>query len=177
MIAFLVGSFFVLFLLIFIAFLVTSFFAFRSAPPISLTKRAAKLMLRVAGLKSGEKAYDLGAGIGKLVIVAKNDFDLDIFGIEFSPFVWFVGRLNLFFHGLNQKQLIFGDFFKKDLSKADVIFCYLGAETMTKIAEKLKTKTSARLVSYVFRLPGFTPTKIIRGTDNDSVYLYEISRK
>jgi predicted RNA methylase len=46
-------------------------------PPLIVEK-----MLRMGGLKSGEKMFDLGSGDGRIVIMAAKKFGADATGIE-----------------------------------------------------------------------------------------------
>ncbi len=58
-------------------------------------------------------------------------------------------------------KLYMRDFFKADLSEADVVFCYLFPKIMEKLEGKFKTelRSGARVVSYGFRMPNREPDK------------------
>ena len=71
------------------------------------------------------------------------------------------------------------NFWKADLSEADVVFCYLYPDVMKKLAAKLASglKPGAVVVSSHFSLPGFAPSKVLRlkrSLHSDPVYIYHL---
>lgn len=123
---------------------------------------------RAVGLKSGEVIYDLGCGKANLLTVASKEFGAKGVGYEISlwPYVW--ARLRILILGA-EVEMHLQDFFKADLSRADVVFCYLFPEIMAKLEPKFKAelKPGARVVSYSFRLPTMIPEKIVDGKQPD----------
>ena len=68
-------------------------------------------------------------------------------------------------------EIIYGNFFTKDLSEADVVTCYLLQSTNEKLQGKLMEELhpSARVVSNDFTFPGL---QLQRQDSKDSIYLY-----
>ena len=128
---------------------------FRS-PFVPSNRKTIKKMLEVAKIKKGERVIDLGCGDGRIVIAAEKRFGARAEGYEVSIFVWLLAQMNRLLK-LSPVKIYRRNFFKADLSKADVIFCYLLPEVMEKLSPKFKKelKKGARVVSASFRLPGW----------------------
>ncbi len=54
------------------------------APYYPTPEAIVEKMLRLGGLKAGEKMFDLGSGDGRIVIMAARDFKADATGVEFD---------------------------------------------------------------------------------------------
>jgi len=119
-------------------------------------------MLQLAGLKPGEKMFDLGSGDGRIVIMAAQKFGADATGVEFEMDLWkqSVDRIKAL--GLEKRaRIIHGDIMKQDYSSADVITVYLLPSSNDKVRPLLEKqlKKGARIVSHDFEFSGWTPEK------------------
>lgn len=131
-------------------------------PFISTPKEKFDAILNAVDLKPGEKIYDLGCGKAHLLIRASKKYKAHGVGYELSltPYLW--ARLKIWFSGADV-EIKMSDFFKADLSGADVVFCYLFPWMMAKLEPKFQKelKKGARVVSYSFPLPNLEPNKVI----------------
>lgn len=120
-------------------------------------------MLKAAELKPGMKVYDLGSGDGRLVHTAAKKYGANAVGYEFSPLVWVWSKFLSLFWWRSKAHLKYGNFWKKDLSDADVIFCYLLTHSMKRMKEHLlpQLKPGALIVSHAFVIEGVEPWKKI----------------
>ncbi|UCE97834.1 MAG: class I SAM-dependent methyltransferase [Dehalococcoidia bacterium] len=110
----------------------------------------------MAKVKPGELVYDLGCGDGRIIIMAARHFGALAVGIEIDPLRYLWSQIRIRFLGLSDRVSIkYGNFYKYDLSQADVITCYLLQDTNKKIATKLnrELKPRARVVSNTFTFP------------------------
>lgn len=123
------------------------------------------MMCEAAKLMPGEKVYDLGCGKANLLVVASKQFGARGVGYEISlwAFIWAVCRN--WYHKANL-DLKMKDFFKADISDADVVFTYLFPEVMLKLEEKFRRelKPGAKVVSYGFPMQNIAPTETILST-------------
>ncbi len=154
----------------------------RLAPFVSSPQRAVDKMLEMAALKPGETLYDLGCGDGRILIAAAKGYHVKAVGIEISERLVKTAEDNVKSDGLEgQVKIIHGDFMKADLSDADVVTLYL----MTAANEKLRPdleknlKKDARVVSYDYPIPGWTPvnqeeTDPSRYGNRHTIYLYQV---
>jgi len=100
--------------------------------------------------------------------------EIDCLHVLYSR-VW-IKLLRLF----QKAQIIRQDFFKTDLSKANVVSLYLLEETNQKLKEKIKEelREGTRVISSGFIIPGWRPTRInFKGPIYGPIYLYEIGKK
>jgi len=158
--------------------LIVGLFVARGVPFISTPKKDFKAILEAANIKPGDVVYDLGCGRASFLVAASKKCGARGVGYEVSlwPYLW--AKFNIWFHRADVK-VYFRNFYKQDLSKADVVFCYLFPEVMTKLEPKFKDelKPGARLVSYAFPLSTVEPDKIFFARDDNTelgkIFLYK----
>ena len=145
------------------------------APWVPTGNETVNEMLSVAGVNSGDVVYDLGSGDGRVVIAAAKRFHARSVGVELNPFWVFWTWLKLTVLGLRGKtKVIWGNFFRVDLSKADVVTLYLLQNTNYKLEPKLKEelKPGSRVVSHVFTFNDWNPVK---ADTKLQIYLYIVN--
>ncbi|MFA6422202.1 MAG: class I SAM-dependent methyltransferase [Candidatus Buchananbacteria bacterium] len=147
-------------------------------PFISSAKKDFRNAIKVADLKSGELLCDLGCGRAHHLIYANKKVGAKCIGYELSLWPYLLAKLNIWLAKADVK-VYYKNFFKADLSKVDVVYCYLFPEIMDKLEPKFKKelKPGARVVSYGFRMQHVTPQKaVITHEDNvelGKIYLYK----
>ncbi len=168
LIAEITGSIFLYILLIVVFFLcLPGLVALNSAPYVPTLKKNANTMLKLADIKKGMKVYDLGAGDGRLVErAAKKGANAVGYEISFALFVFFWLRKAVF---MRKGKVIWGSIWRKDISDADIVMCFLMPRAMERFEKKKfgTMKKGARLVSNIFPLPNTKAEKTEKG-----VYLY-----
>lgn len=139
-------------------------------------------MLTLADVKPGELVYDLGAGDGRIISSAVKDFNAKAIGIELheSRYEAIAKRIERERLG-NSASVIRADFFKINLSRADVVTLYLLTAVNSMIKPKLERelKPGARVVSHDFPVHGWVPLYVEKVSDKFNshvVYLYQIPR-
>ena len=151
-----------------------SWTVFRGAPWIPAGVKTVLKMLVLAKIKPGELVYDLGCGDGRIIVSAVTRFDARAVGIEIDPlrYAW-VKLLVKLMRIADKAEIIFGDFFKQDLSQADVVTCYLLQPTNEKLEAKLlrELKPGTRVVSYTFTFPNM---KLVAHDRGSKIYCYQI---
>jgi predicted RNA methylase len=110
-------------------------------------------MLELADVGPEDVVYDLGCGDGRVIITAARRYGATAVGYEIDPLRFLWCQLLILILGLGDRvRVIFGDFFKKDISGADVVTCYLLQSTNDKLEAKLvrELRPGARVVSNTF---------------------------
>jgi 16S rRNA A1518/A1519 N6-dimethyltransferase RsmA/KsgA/DIM1 with predicted DNA glycosylase/AP lyase activity len=131
-------------------------------------------MLEIADVNENDTLIDLGSGDGRIILEAAKSYDANSIGIEADPLRVFWSRSRIKSNDLEEKvEVIWGNFFKTDLSKATVVTVYQGQGINNKLSTKFKEELDpgTRIVSYSFTFDGWEPMK--KDPESD-VYLYKI---
>jgi precorrin-6B methylase 2 len=137
--------------------------AFFGPPSVPTKANRIRNALQLAGLKSNEMLYDLGAGDGRVLLIAAREFEARATGIEIGPVQCALIYLRAAASGFGNKiKVKWGNYLNADLNDADVIFLYATSKEVSKLAEHLKQqmKTGARLVSISADFPEWQPTEM-----------------
>ncbi|HKJ26048.1 MAG TPA: class I SAM-dependent methyltransferase [Anaerolineales bacterium] len=145
---------------------------FRGAPWVPTSFRLVRKMLDLAEVGPTDIVYDLGCGDGRTLVMAAKRYGAKAVGIEIDPlrYVWCQFLITVL--GLRkQVKILFGDFFKHDLSEATVITCYLLQDTNQKLEQKFRQELTSgtRLVSNTFTFLGMP---LIKQNSDARLYIY-----
>lgn len=155
---FLYGFFLFLFVLGLIWILVPALYGLPSRPTKPERIRNA---LKLVNLQPNEVLYDLGAGDGRVLFIATREFDAKTVGIEIGPIQCVLIWLRAVASGLGDKiQIKWGNYYKEDVSKADVVFIYATSREVIRLAPYLEKqmKPGSRVVSISADFPEWEPS-------------------
>ncbi len=151
---------------------------FIRVPFVPTKKRVMEKMIEISGLKKNDVVYDLGCGDGRLLFEAEKKNTIRAEGYELAPIPYLLARLKKIMRR-SKTTIHMANFFNANLKDANIIFCYLGPETMERLYKKIKEecKKGTRIISNTFTVKGVKPTKT--WTKNPelklpNIYLYEI---
>lgn len=169
---------FLLLFLILLVFGTAAYASFKASPWLPVRKKDMERILKLAQVKENDLVYDLGSGDGRVVIAIANNSDAQVVGFEISllPYLW--SKIRIWFLGLAKRlEIRYGDFLKRDLGQAKVIFCFLTPMAMKKLDEKFRKelKQGTKIISYSFSMPNWT-AKIVDKPDKKSIpiFVYEV---
>lgn len=148
------------------------------APYVPSPENVIREMLDISRLKEGEVLYDLGCGDGGIVVIAARDYLAKAYGVEIRKDLVATARRQLNNYGLHGRaKIIRRDFFKVDLSKADVVTLYLTSIANDKLKPKLEKelRPNTRVVSHDFLIPGWQPSEVSNELRGHTIYLYRIA--
>ncbi len=153
------------------------------APYIPTPEAVVQRMLEAAHVKPGDVVYDLGAGDGRIVIMAAQKFGAKAVGVEIMPDLCRQATRRIQTLGLTEKVSMLEDsVFRVDLSPATVVTMFF----MTTSNERLKPnlekylKPGARVVSNEFPIKSWKPVEVVHiknGAMNHSIYVYEMGKE
>jgi hypothetical protein len=111
-------------------------------------------MLQMAKVTKDDLVFDLGSGDGKIPIAASKQFGAKAVGIEYNPDMAELARRNVKRAGVDGSvQIVTGDIFKEDFSKATVVTMYLLPDLNLKLRPIiLKMKPGTRVTSHQFHM-------------------------
>jgi ribosomal protein L11 methylase PrmA len=133
----------------------------RGAPWVPTSMVTVHQMMELADIQPDETIYDLGCGDGRIIVTAAQKYHARAVGIELDPLRWLWCQVLITLLGLRDRvEVRLGDFFRQDLSQADVVACYLLPDTNKKLQKKLlqELKPGTRVVSNTFLFPGVHET-------------------
>jgi len=118
-----------------------------------------KAMLEAVKTTKDDLVYDLGAGDGKIPIAAARDYGAKAVGIEYNAEMADFARRNVKRAGVeNLVNIITGDIFVEDFSKATVVTMYLLPQLNVKLRPMiLKMKPGTRVTSHQFDMGDWQP--------------------
>lgn len=147
----------------------------RGALYVSTSQRRIAAFLDAVPLQPGQVVIDLGCGDGRVLRRVCRRYGARAIGYEMNPMAYVKARL--FCLGTDGVNVRLRNFWKADLSTADVIFCYLFPDVMRELSGKLRRelKPGTTVVSCNFKLPQWLPAKVLRpgnSLHNDPIYIY-----
>lgn len=152
---------------------------YKTQVPLYLSSKTVNNALETLLPKQGQFSFvDLGSGCGGLLSnLAKVHKNGVFHGIESAPLPFLIGKLRNMFCASTCK-LFWGDFWKYDFSKYDVVYAYLSPVPMESLWRKVskEMRPGSLLISNTFIIPGITPYKSIKLNDfsNSTLYLWKI---
>jgi len=127
---------------------------------------------RLANLKPKTTFYDLGSGSNNMLFYFSKKYGVKCVGIEISPFWYFYSKIKSLFY--KKVKIMYGNFYKYNLSKADIVYVFLTNKALDSLKEKfsneLKENSKMVLSSWPFR--NTNPTKISKENNETPYYLY-----
>lgn len=118
--------------------------------------------------------YDLGAGDGRVLLLAADEFKAQAVGIEIGPVQCIFIHLRALASGYSKSVRVkWGNYFTTDLKDADVVFVYARSKETVKLAAhpRGQMKPGSRLVSISADFPDWEPSAI----DNlELIFLYDM---
>lgn len=133
--------------------------------------------LELADLQPDETLYDLGAGDGRVLLIAAKEFGAKVVGVDIGPVQCMLSWLKVVKNGLGSRvQVKLKNFYKLDLTTANVVFIYGTSRESKKLTPFLKNqmKSGSRLVSISADFPEWEPTKF---DEQDLIFVYEMPPK
>ncbi|MDD5527914.1 MAG: hypothetical protein PHO56_02955 [Patescibacteria group bacterium] len=163
-----------LYIIVFIFALTFLYASWRAAPWLPMYGKDLSRVINLARLKEGERFYDLGAGDGRTLLAAA---DAGVFaeGFEISLLPYLLAKFKIiFFKKKNKPKIYFRDFWNINLGEADVVFVFLLPRIMNQLKAKMETelKPGARIICYVWPMPGWEPAAVDAVSGQPKMYSY-----
>lgn len=167
------------FLILFLCLLFTYGKTYKTQVPLYLSSKSVNQALATLLPKQGQFSFiDIGSGCGGLVSNLANTHKNGLFyGIEYAPLPFLISKLRSMFSTPTSK-IVWGDFWKHDLSSYDVVYAYLSPVPMASLWQKAtqEMRPGSFLISNSFIIPDIPPDKSIKLDDfsNSTLYLWKI---
>ena len=127
-------------------------------------------MLEAVKISKDDIVYDLGSGDGKIPIAAAKQYGAKSIGIEYNPEMAEFARRNVKRAGVEHLvNIITGDIFVEDFSKATVVTMYLLPELNIKLRPIiLGMKPGTRVTSHQFDMGDWEPDQHLKVETRDA---------
>jgi len=148
--------------------------SFYGLPWIPTREKRIRKALQLAKLQPDETLFDLGAGDGRVLLMAAKEFGAGAIGIEIGPVQCMLGWLRILISGSGQKaRMRCGNFYKADISDADVVFVYATSTQTSRLLPLLERQlhSGARVVSIAADFPDWQPNIVDREL---LIFVYEM---
>lgn len=135
-------------------------------------------LLEAAQVGPKDLLIDLGAGDGKIPIAAAKKFGAQALGIEYNKELAALAGRNAQRAGVADRvNVIHGDIFKEDFSKATVLTLYLLEELNAQLRPTiLNMKPGTRVLSNTFSMGDWEPDQVIRA-GKETGYFWTVPAK
>lgn len=161
-----------------LTFLLTPLFSL--IPFVPVRKKILNEIISALELNEQSILYDLGCGDGRILFAATEiNPHISCVGIEIAPFPFLLAKVKKVFSFSRNVRILYGNFFKTNLSSASHVFLYLFPEALEKLLPKLETelKSGSRVISCDFKFSKREPNKIIeikstKWQKNKKLYVY-----
>lgn len=140
------------------------------APYQASSTLAARKIIKISGVKKGQKVAELGSGNGKLVIEFARKGAI-VTGFEINPLLVWVSRWKIRRLGLQKNAIIKQEnFWNVSLSKFDIVSVFQVWHVMPHLEKKMKKemRKGTKVVSNTWKLRGMKPTR-----KDGHVFLYK----
>lgn len=136
----------------------------RGVPFVSLSKKQLRAVDKNIKLKPNDKVVDLGCGDARVLRMFEKQGVKDLTGYEINFWAYLMAKIkNKLLK--SKSKVYFKNFKKVDLSKYNVIFCYLLDNYLNSLKEKFdkELKSGTKIISYSFSIKNWhKPEKIER---------------
>jgi len=173
-ILFFYGFFLILFILALLWILVPAFYGL---PPVPTKPERIRKALKLVDFQPDEILYDLGAGDGRVLLIAAREFGAKAVGIEVGPIQCALIWLRAVTSGFGDRiQIQWKNFLKADLRDADVVYVYATSKEVTRLASYLEKqmKPGSRVVSISADFPEWEPFTF---DERDLIFVYDMPPK
>ena len=163
-----------IYLVVFIFGVTFVYASWRAAPWLPMYREDVERAVKLAGLKPGEKFYDIGAGDGRTLFAAAAAGAVSS-GLEISLLPYLITKFKIIFSiGKNKPKIYFRDFWRMNMGEADAIFVFLMPRIMQKLRKKMEQelKPGTRVICYTWPMPDCTPAQVDNIPGRPKIYLY-----
>ncbi len=150
------------------------------APFVQTPVEVAKKMIQLAALKPGQTLFDLGAGDGRLVMMAAQETGVSAVGVEIREDLVERARSEIKKQSLEDRvKMVHDDLFKVDLKDADVVTLYLTTSGNERLRPKLENelKKGAKVISHDFKVGHWKASVVYNELLGHTIYAYEIGQQ
>lgn len=140
----------------------------RGVPFVPLSKKQLKDIDKHIRLKSSDRVVDLGCGDARVLRMFEKQGVKNLSGYEVNFWAYLLAKM----HFKSKAKIYFKNFKKVDLSKYDVVFCYLLDYYLESLKDKFdkELKPGTKVISYAFQIKNWHKPEVI----DKKIFIYTI---
>ena len=138
------------------------------APFVATTKDRLKTILKLGDFVDDDVVVDLGGGDGRVIRAIWGKGVKRALAYEISLPTYLYGRLRTFCSGTGE-QIVFGNLWKQDYSKATKIVCFLMDKAMARFEKEIWPQLKEGTVVIVNQFP---MPNVVEEREEKGIYLY-----
>ncbi len=146
-----------------------------TSPYLGTPKNKIRRGLDIAQLKPKEIFFDLGSGDGRSLIIAAKEYQAQATGFELWYFLCLWSKISIFFHHCSNKANVYWkNFYEADISKTDVVFCFLTPRAYHHLEKKFnkELREGTRVITFSSPLKFWKPEQTITFPDKTKMFFY-----
>ncbi|MEH2422590.1 MAG: hypothetical protein V7K48_17230 [Nostoc sp.] len=144
------------------------------APYIPSNIRTINKVLKWLELKSDQVVVDLGAGDGRVIVLASLLYGSKSIGVEIDSIRYVLAKFLILLLGLKGKATVIkGNLYNFDLSNVDIVMFSLLPASIQRLQPKLESQlpSGSKIVSFQFPIPSWTSAFV---DEEKRIFVYEI---
>ena len=148
----------------------------RGVPFVSLSKRRLEELNKYIKLNSADKVVDLGCGDGRVLRMFEKQGVKNLTGYEINSWAYLLAKFKNKI-SKSKAKIYFKNFNKVDLSKYNVVFCYLMPNYLNSLKNKFdqELKPGTKIISYAFQIKNWHKPEIININNKlTKIFIYRI---
>lgn len=128
---------------------------------------------KLASFKPEMLFYDLGSGTSDMLFFLSKKYNINCVGIEISPLLYLYSKIRSLFY--KKVEIHYGNFFRHDLSRADVVYAFLYPKLYDKLKEKIniELKNNSKIILACWPLKKSNPILIDKKRHRVTYFLYK----
>ncbi len=149
----------------------------RGAPWVPSRHLERDALFKAAAMKDGDEFHDLGSGDGAVIFDAARRFPSSrIVGVELFIVIYLWSQMRRLLGGGKYRnvRIRYGDFYKHDISGADVVFAFQIPRAYGWMRKKFaECKDDCRIVVEAWPFEGLKPLRSVKDGPHLRMYAYE----
>jgi predicted RNA methylase len=125
------------------------------------SKKIIDTVIEFAGIRKNDVFYDLGSGDGRILVEAAKK-NIRVLGIEQNKLLNWIAKRKIERLKLKNVEIIEGNIFNQDISKATIIVAYLSISVTHKLQKKIEkeVKRGTRIILIDHSFKDWKPVKM-----------------
>jgi len=162
----------------FLSAIVLFFLFYTRVPFVKTPQKVIDTILKEVKIEQSDTVYDIGCGDASTLITIEKETGAKTIGLELTPIAFAKGLFNIW-KNKSKTKILYRNFYKENLSQANIVFCFLIDSVMKKVGQQLDKQLmpGSKVIAFAFPIPHWKPTKIFTPfpakRKSSKIYIYQ----